>query len=74
MSATPPGPYPSYITSMNWTPSSSPVPFLTARSMLSLGIDAARAISIAVRSRGFPAGSPPPCFAATVISRIIFVK
>jgi hypothetical protein len=42
--------------------------------MFSFGIDAALAVSIAVRSRGFPAGSPPPIFAAIVISRISFVK
>ena len=42
--------------------------------MLSFGIDFAFAASIAVRSRGLPAGSPPPCFADMVISRISFVK
>jgi hypothetical protein len=47
---------------------------LIARSMLSFGIEAALAASMAVRRRGFPAGSPPPIFAAIVISRISFVK
>jgi hypothetical protein len=42
--------------------------------MLSFGIDAARAASIAVRKRGLPAGSPPPAFAATVISRMSYVN
>src|SRR5437016_2148573 len=55
-------------------PSSSPVPFLTARSMLSSGMFSALAASMAVRSRAFPAGSPPPCLAAMVISRISLVK
>src|SRR5690348_17624942 len=42
--------------------------------MFSLGMLAARAVSIARRSRGLPAGSPPPCRAATVISRISLVQ
>ena len=42
--------------------------------MFSFGIDAAFAMSIAVRRRGFPAGSPPPTFAETVISRMSFVN
>jgi hypothetical protein len=41
---------------------------------LRTAIDAARAASMAVRSRGLPFGSPPPNFAATVISRMSFVK
>jgi hypothetical protein len=45
-----------------------------ARSMFSLGIDFALAASIAVRSRGFPAGSPPASLAAIVISRMSFVN
>ena len=32
------------------------------------------AVSMAVRSRGLPAGSPPPIFAAIVISRMSLVK
>src|SRR5256712_6776230 len=68
--AAPPGPYASYVTSSYVTPSSSPVPFLTARSMLSSGMFSALAASIAVRSRALPSGSPPPCLAAMVISRI----
>src|SRR4029434_8015699 len=47
---------------------SSPVPRLIARSMLSLGMLWARAASIALRRRGLPFGSPPPLFAARVIS------
>src|SRR5690606_6123704 len=53
---------------------SSPVPFLIARSMLSLGMFTALASSIALRSRGLPLGSPPPALAATVISRITLVQ
>src|SRR5581483_12419626 len=45
-----------------------------ARSMFSLGMLTARAESIASRRRGFPAGSPPPALAATVISRMILVQ
>src|SRR5947199_3669226 len=37
--------------------------------MLSLGIPASRAWSIAVRRRGLPSGSPPPSLATTAISR-----
>src|SRR5437899_4581261 len=39
-----------------------------ARSMLSLGMLWARAAWIALRRRGLPLGSPPPVFAAMVIS------
>src|SRR5437763_15073097 len=42
--------------------------------MLSSGMFSALAASMAVRSRAFPAGSPPPCLAAIVISRISLVK
>src|SRR5437899_4059382 len=73
-SAAPPGPYASYVTSSYCTPSSSPVPFLTARSMLSDGMFSALAASMAVRRRALPLGSPPPCLAAIVISRISLVK
>src|SRR5918995_3788442 len=55
-------------------PSSSPVPFLMARSMFSPGMFTALAASIAVRSRGLPPGSPPPLLAATVISRMTLVQ
>src|SRR5512145_829403 len=55
-------------------PSSSPVPFLMARSMLSLGMFTALAASMAVRSLGLPPGSPPPLLAATVISRMTLVQ
>src|SRR5271170_6396717 len=37
--------------------------------MLSLGMLASRARSIAARSRMLPLGSPPPCLAAMMISR-----
>src|SRR5437879_415304 len=46
----------------------SPVPRLIARSMLSFGMLCARAAWIALRKRGFPLGSPPPVFAAMVLS------
>src|SRR4051794_2946599 len=36
--------------------------------MLSFGILCARAISITLRNRALPAGSPPPILAATLIS------
>ena len=36
--------------------------------------DAKRAVAIALRNRGLPPASPPPIFAATVISRINLVK
>src|SRR5262245_65410716 len=45
-----------------------------ARSMLSLGMLAARALSITRRSRGLLPGSPPPRRAAVAISRISLVK
>ncbi len=53
---------------MDPPPSSSPVPFLMARSMLSTGIDSARAAAMAVRRRGLKLGSPPDSRVATVIS------
>ena len=49
-------------------PSSSPVPFLMARSILSTGMDSDRAAAMAVRSRGLKLGSPPKRWVATVIS------
>src|ERR1700752_3586634 len=45
-----------------------------ARLMFSAGIFSALAASTAVRSRGLPSGSPPPCLAAMVISLIRRVK
>src|SRR5207253_5810433 len=42
--------------------------------MLSSGMFSALAASIAVRSGALPAGSPPPCLAAIVISRMSLVK
>ena len=41
---------------------------------MSLGVLWARAETIALRSRAFPAGSPPPVFAAMVISRANLLK
>src|SRR3954468_22525608 len=55
-------------------PSSSPVPFLIARVMLSAGMFASRAARTAERSRALWSGSPPPLRAATVTSRISLVK
>src|SRR4029078_4553841 len=46
----------------------APVPRLIARSMLSLGMLWARAARMALRRRGLPFGSPPPLFAAIVVS------
>src|SRR5690348_7872218 len=42
--------------------------------MLSLGIEAARAFSIAFWSARFPAGSGPPSFAATMSARVSLEK
>src|SRR3954463_13463864 len=42
--------------------------------MLSLGIEACLAFSMAVASAALPAGSPPPSRAATVIARASLVK
>src|SRR5882724_9064658 len=42
--------------------------------MLSAGMFSALAAAMAVRKRGFPSGSPPPAFAAMVISLIRRVK
>src|SRR5689334_25300425 len=51
-----------------------PLPRAIARSMLSLGIEAARAFSIAFWSARFPAGSGPPSFAATMSARVSLEK
>src|SRR5262245_35169136 len=45
-----------------------------ARSLLSLGIDAARAFSIAFWRARLAAGSGPPSFAATITARVSFVN
>src|SRR5436190_15165208 len=50
------------------------MPFLMARSMVSVGMLWPRAVSMAVRSRGLPLGSPPPSRAEMVISRITLVQ
>src|SRR4051812_18569129 len=51
-----------------------PAPRAIARSMLSFGIDAARALSIAFWRARFEAGSAPPSFAATISARVSFVN
>src|SRR6476646_8504075 len=53
---------------------SLPAPLAIARSILSLGIPAALAFSIAVRSWKLPLGSGTPLRAATIISRELLVK
>src|SRR3954470_11399887 len=53
---------------------SVPAPFAIARSMLSFGIEAAFAFSIAFWSARLPAGSGPPSFAATMIARVSLEK
>ena len=55
-------------------PSISPVPRLIALSILSFGIRADFAVPMAVRSRGFALGSPPPIFAAMMISLAILLN
>src|SRR4051794_6352381 len=54
--------------------SPAPLPRAIARSMLSFGIDAWRAFSIAFRSARFASGSGPPSRAATMIARASFEK
>src|SRR5258706_13690932 len=71
---TPPGPYPSKVTSSYCSPSSWPVPRRIARSMFSFGIFSFLPARMAVRRRGLEFGSPPPMRAAMVISRITRVK
>src|SRR5260370_40616833 len=71
---TPPGPYPSKVTSSSCSPSSCPVPRKTARSMFSLGMFSFLAALMACRSLGLVLGSPPPVRAAIEISRINRVK
>src|SRR5262249_50982454 len=56
-------------------PSSSwPVPFLMARSMVSLGQEASRASAMAIFRRELELGSAPPRRAATAISRANLVN
>src|SRR5919198_5243683 len=52
----------------------APLPRAIARSMVSFGIEAARAFSIAFWSARLPAGSGPPSFAATISARVSLVK
>ena len=66
------GAKPSYSTvSYSTFSSSSPAPFLIARSIVSRYTLAFRAFSTATCKRGFMSGSAPPSFAATMISRTI---
>src|SRR6188768_1465456 len=55
-------------------PASAPLPRLTARSMLSLGTEVFLAFWTASNRVGLPAGSPPPCFAATSMFLISLAK
>src|SRR5580658_13546 len=57
-----------------WPPSSSPVPRMMARLILSAGMLAALASVTALRRRGFMSASPPPERAAIMISLIMRVK
>ena len=50
------------------------MPLAIARSMLSLGIEAALALRIAFSRAAFASGSPPPSRAATVTARASFVN
>lgn len=71
----PPGAYASYVSSSSSVPSVLfPAPFATARSMLSLGMFCAFALSIASLSLKFISGSGEPSRAATVISLESLVK
>src|SRR5215471_13615904 len=73
--ATPPGAYPSYmIVWYSAPPASAPDPRLTARSMLSLGTELFRALTIASYSVGLASGSPPPVRAATSMFLISLAK
>src|SRR5207253_2304326 len=55
-------------------PSPPPVARSIARWMFSRGMFTPRARSIARRRRKLPSGSPPPSFAASMISLVILVK
>src|SRR6266516_6845754 len=73
--ATPLGPYPSYvIVCQSEPPASAPDPRFTARSMLSMGTEFLRALWIASYSVGLPSGSPPPVRAATSMFLISFAN
>src|SRR5712691_346104 len=52
----------------------APLPRAIARSMVSFGIEAVRAFSIAFWSARLAAGSGPPSFAATIRARVSFVN
>src|SRR5260364_369019 len=70
MIAAPAGPEPSERISSYCTPSRPPAPRAIARWILSFGMLASAALSIAKRRRGLLFASPPPRRAATVISLI----
>src|SRR2546426_770980 len=74
ITATPPAAWPSYRMLSRAAASPPPVAFSIARWMFSRGMFTPRARSMASRSRKFPSGSPPPSFAASMISLVIFVK
>src|SRR5437867_2475505 len=74
ITATPPAAWPSYRMLSGAAASPPPVAFSIARWMFSRGMFTPRARSMASRSRKFPSGSPPPSFAASMISLVIFVK
>ena len=75
MTATPFGPYPSYVMFSYLSASLSPAAFLMMRSMLSFGTLLAFALAMQSFSFELEAGSgPPPSFTATASSRPILVK
>src|SRR5260364_383056 len=74
MIAAPAGPEPSERISSYCTPSRPPAPRAIARWILSFGMLASAALSIAKRRRGLLFASPPPRRAATVISLIRLVQ
>ena len=74
ITATPLGPYPSYVMASYVTPSPAPAAFLILLSIVSLGM--LLAFAFAITSLNFPLllGSGPPALTATAISRPIIVK
>ncbi len=75
ITATPLGPYPSYVIFSYLVSSPSPAAFLIIRSILSFGTLAAFALAIQSFNLELELGSgPPPSLTATESSRPIFVK
>ena len=74
MIATPPTPNPSKETSSKFSPANSPVPFLIARSIFSLGMLNSLAFSMAAFSWILLVMSLPLSFTARVITRAILEK